>query len=114
MIEITFIPGELRLTVTGHAGAAEKGRDIVCSAVSVLVYTLARAIEESRDILEENPVIEISEGSAEISCRPEKVFLPTIQRTYWTVLCGFDLLCSSQGDYVTFVIDETEQQKNNF
>lgn len=111
MIEITFIPGELKLTVTGHAGAAEKGKDIVCSAVSVLVYTLVKAIEESRGMLAENPVFEITEGSAEISCKPEKGFLPAIQRTYWTVLCGFELLCSSQGNYVTFVIDETEQRK---
>lgn len=104
MVEVRFVPEKLELTVTGHAGAAEKGRDIICSAVSVLVYTLAQAVMESRSMLEEEPVIRFSDGSAEISCRPGKGFLPTIQRTYWTILCGFELLCSNYGDYVTFTI----------
>lgn len=30
-----------RLTVSGHAGAAEKGHDVVCAAVSAIVQTLS-------------------------------------------------------------------------
>lgn len=34
-----------RITVKGHANYAEIGRDIVCSAVSVLVQTLIQSVE---------------------------------------------------------------------
>jgi uncharacterized protein YsxB (DUF464 family) len=37
---------ENRLTVFGHAGYAEKGQDVVCAAVSALVYALAGTLEE--------------------------------------------------------------------
>ena len=33
------------ITVSGHAGYAEKGKDIVCSAVSILEQTLLRSLE---------------------------------------------------------------------
>lgn len=33
------------ITVRGHAGYAEKGKDIVCAAVSVLTYNLQESIE---------------------------------------------------------------------
>jgi uncharacterized protein YsxB (DUF464 family) len=34
-----------RITLEGHANYAEHGRDIVCSAVSVLVQTLIQSVE---------------------------------------------------------------------
>jgi len=34
-----------RLTVSGHAGFAESGRDIVCAAASILIATCANALE---------------------------------------------------------------------
>ncbi len=33
------------ITVDGHAGYAEKGKDIVCASVSVLVWNLIRSIQ---------------------------------------------------------------------
>ena len=86
MIEIKFKPKELELSITGHAGAAEKGKDIVCSAVSILFYTLAQAVSDSENMLMEAPVIEIEDGNGSVSCKPKEVFLATMQRTYWTVL----------------------------
>lgn len=38
--------GTARLTVSGHAGYAAAGQDIVCAAVSALVYALAGYLEE--------------------------------------------------------------------
>lgn len=35
-----------RITLRGHANYAEIGKDIVCSAVSVLVQTLIQSVEE--------------------------------------------------------------------
>ncbi len=48
MIEVDFPDahdGQVRLKVTGHSGQTEKGRDLVCAAVSTLVQTFAGGLE---------------------------------------------------------------------
>ena len=37
-----------QITVSGHAGYAEKGHDIVCAAVLILIYNLQNSIERLR------------------------------------------------------------------
>ena len=34
--------GSISLKLSGHAGAANKGQDIICSAASMLAYTVAQ------------------------------------------------------------------------
>ncbi len=49
MILIDFpepVSGQAFLRVTGHAGNAEKGFDIVCAGVSTLVQTFAGGVEK--------------------------------------------------------------------
>lgn len=51
MIEITEKPG--KITISGHAGYAERGKDIVCAAVSALAQTLARSLDmQTHDVVE--------------------------------------------------------------
>ena len=106
MIEITFKPKTMMVKVTGHAGQAEKGQDIVCSAVSILFYTLAQAVTTSRDALEEDPLIITNDGDGLISCKPKEGFEGIIQRTYWTILTGFDLLAEEYKEYVKLTVVE--------
>ncbi len=41
------LSGSIRsLNVEGHAGYAEEGKDIICSAISVTAYTAAGALED--------------------------------------------------------------------
>lgn len=47
MIEIRADPN--RIALYGHANYAEPGKDIVCAAVSALVYTLQESIEKLTD-----------------------------------------------------------------
>lgn len=44
MIQITL--NEKQIEVTGHAGYAPHGQDIVCAGVSTLVQTLIQSVEE--------------------------------------------------------------------
>ena len=111
MIEIKFKPKELELSITGHAGAAEKGKDIVCSAVSILFYTLAQAVSDSENMLMEAPVIEIEDGNGSVSCKPKEVFLATMQRTYWTVLTGIELLSQEYKEYINFTVEGQEGEQ---
>ena len=106
MIEIKFNPKKLSLEVSGHAGQAEKGKDIVCSAVSILFYTLAQAVVDSAEMLTEEPKVVIEDGNGFVSCKPKKEFLSAIQRTYWTVLTGIELLVGEYKDYIGFTVEE--------
>lgn len=46
MIEVAHNIRTNEITVSGHAGYAEPGKDIICAAVSVLVNTLVESMEE--------------------------------------------------------------------
>ena len=46
MVKICFNSKELKIEISGHAGYAEKGNDIVCAAVTALAGTLERCIQE--------------------------------------------------------------------
>ena len=50
MIRVVFT--DRRMTVQGHAGYAEKGKDVVCAAVSALVYALIATLEETGNMRE--------------------------------------------------------------
>ena len=53
--------GEINsITVKGHSGHAEHGKDIICAAASVTIYTAAGALEEICGAPEQNA--SISEG----------------------------------------------------
>lgn len=45
MIEATYDRKSQTLTVKGHSGYAEKGKDIVCAGVSTLVYMLVNSCD---------------------------------------------------------------------
>lgn len=47
MIEVTIRPE--RIKISGHAGYAEPGKDIICAAVTALTQTLIQSIEDLAD-----------------------------------------------------------------
>lgn len=104
MIEITFDPKNFELKVEGHAGQAEHGHDIVCSAVSILFYTLAEALTQANDMLQEHPTINIEDGNGYAKCLPKREYEGNIATVYWTVLVGLELLANQYKDYINFTV----------
>lgn len=108
MVEITYSykDGRQSIKVSGHANHAEYGKDLVCSAISSLIYSLADLILEVADHghLTESPVIKLTPGDAEITCKPlaneEDVF--TIKGAYMMAIRGFKLLSESYEENVRF------------
>ena len=47
MIKILYKAENLSIEITGHARYAEKGKDIVCAAVTTLAGTLERCMKEA-------------------------------------------------------------------
>ena len=51
MIKVVYNNGYKNLKITGHAGYADKGKDIVCaSASSIILSSLNLAIEFNKDV----------------------------------------------------------------
>lgn len=83
-----------RITVSGHAGYAQEGRDIVCAAVSTLTQTLIKSIE---DLTEDTIRYSISPGGVDIECRNLSEKSRTLIDSFFIGICMIADECS---DYV--------------
>lgn len=89
------------LQVEGHANYARQGADIVCSAVSILSYTIAESIE---NIDAKEKIIDISDGHVYIEVCPLDIVSKTACLVVFnTILTGFKLLAESYPDNVQIV-----------
>ena len=85
MIKIKTNDETLTIRVEGHAGYAEKGKDIVCSAVSILLYTYAS------ELLRLGILSQIRDEENSYDIRPE-ADLETAKPAFETILSGLRLL----------------------
>lgn len=70
--------------IEGHAGQADKGKDIVCSAVSAVAYTALGALEEVagaagivKNHVEENGYMEVNAGETGLISETADIILKT-------------------------------------
>ena len=105
MIKVSFTRTEdntFLFKIDGHAGQDDSGHDIVCSAASILTYTLAqtmRYIEEQRGF-EIHPVITLNEGKAVILVKPTEEYEGEVMQTFFTIEVGYSLLAQNYPQYV--------------
>jgi uncharacterized protein YsxB (DUF464 family) len=104
MVKVTFVENDKRITlkIEGHAGQADKGHDIVCSACSILAYTVAQLVRTAKATgdLKAPPVINLENGDALISCEPWEHAYPTILSIYMYAEVGYKLLAHNYPQYV--------------
>ena len=100
-IKLTTDNNYFRLKINGHAGYADPGSDIVCSAVSMLMYTVAQLVEDSADKLY-GQSIKISDGYADISFTSKENFTDEVTLKLLAICRGFELLQTSYPDYVFY------------
>lgn len=99
---------ECSLTVKGHAGQAPTGQDIVCSAASILAYTLAHCIKNMWELgsLEEHSIVlDGGDASIECKCEDDEIFAEVFQ-TYSVIKVGFSLLARNYPQYVELITDD--------
>ena len=106
MINITFKPKTMELEIKGHAGHGKKGKDIVCSAISCLFYTLGENLYEGIEMLDEAPIFKDEDGEGYLSCIPKKEYQPNITLIYWTILNGMKMVADNYPKNVKFVVEE--------
>ena len=82
---------------------AEEGKDIVCSAASVLAHTLAQEAKnmEHRGQLEEPPYIRTDKGDMVVMLYPkdEMAYIEALH-TFYIAEIGFSLLAHNYPQYV--------------
>lgn len=105
MIQAIYYRNHNALSVEGHANSGEPGHDLVCAAVSALVYTMAANVANMAD----NGYVkiegmELTPGKAEIRCKPAHRFKGTAAMVMNAVCVGFELLARDYPQYICYEI----------
>lgn len=100
------------LSLRGHAGQAKEGQDIVCSATSILAYTVAQtvAIMGDHGKLYKKPTIRLDKGDILVVCKPRERSFAEAMHTYAVAQVGFALLETTYPDHVRLTPFETGTQ----
>ena len=92
----------ISLCVEGHAGQAEKGQDIVCSAASILAYTVGQTITQmhKQGWLKKKPHINLKEGKGLITCIPKEEYFDECLMAFFVAEMGYHLLSTNYPQFV--------------
>lgn len=82
MIEVRIRPE--RIEISGHAGYAEYGKDIVCAGVTALTQTLIQSIENLTD---DKIEYRISPGKVEVEYRNLSEKSKTLVDSFFVGIC---------------------------
>ena len=95
--------GSISLSIKGHAGAAETGKDIICASASILVYTAAQLVEGygKSNMLNSKPILIIKKGRATVTCSPKKRYYDEVKHSFYVVQAGLSLLAYNYPQYIT-------------
>lgn len=101
MVRFRIDPHKGELRVLGHAGYGEKGSDPVCAAVSALVLTLCRRVEE----LDDQGAVRIralaaEPGAAFVHCVPLPGHGEQTEEAFRVIAAGLRMLAREYPGYV--------------
>lgn len=82
MIEVRIRPE--RIEISGHAGYAEYGKDIVCAGVTALTQTLIQSID---DLTDDEIEYRISPGKVEVEYRNLSEKSKTLVDSFFVGIC---------------------------
>ena len=94
--------GSITLKLTGHAGMAKKGEDIVCAGASILAYTVAQALQfmYEQGEMQKKPHIKLTEGDTVIVAKPKAETYAEALHTFFVAQVGYHLLAHNYPQYV--------------
>ncbi|MBQ8836442.1 MAG: ribosomal-processing cysteine protease Prp [Clostridia bacterium] len=87
------------ITMTGHAGQAPRGQDIVCAGASAIVISLAEMLERNSEELIERGIL-LESGRASIKVVPRGAFKNCCEGAFEMAMCGLELLSEQYPDYI--------------
>lgn len=101
MIKAVFETKHNKLTVTGHAGAAEKGQDLICAGATTLVEGLNVALEEMdrRGWLADGES-KLEDGAAYFQAYGKENYKMAVHGAFLTAVSGLRWLAANFPEYV--------------
>lgn len=90
------------MTLKGHSEAAPKGEDLICSAATMLAYTVGQAVQFMyvSDKLKKKPKIRIKDGEATIIATPKEDAYAETLLAFWVAQCGAHVLANNYPENV--------------
>ena len=106
MITVTYRPDKRLLTIKGHAGAGDKGHDIVCAAASMVFYNLCQMLlEYNQDVVfARPPQMQDKPGNAYVEVTPATAYEAWIDHDIRYALTGFRLLEAQHPEYLNLKV----------
>ncbi len=101
-----YTEGEnIGMELSGHAGQAKKGKDIICASASMLAYTVAQTIRFmfEEDKLLGEPQITLEDGHALIEARPKEEHYAEALHSFFVGQVGFHLLAHNYPQYAELI-----------
>lgn len=102
MTKIVFNREMHRIELSGHAGSAEAGKDLVCAAESILTYTLLGAASEKE--YHATAYVNPKEGKTCLQCYPTEEERDRCKETLRTIAVGFEFLAEQYPEFVRFEV----------
>lgn len=95
--------GSITMKLSGHAGQAEHGKDIVCASASILAYTVAQALQfmYEEGSLQKKPHLKLEPGDTIIVAKPKPEYYTEALHTFFVAQVGYHLLSHSYPQYVS-------------
>ena len=109
MVKVTIYRDEMnnivRYIVKGHAGYAEYGQDIVCSAISILAQNTLMSLIEVCGLTEEEITYDIDDGYLEIKLSEDIEYkkFDDCQIVLKTFELGVKSIYESYSEYLTLI-----------
>ena len=109
MTRVCYDRAALSLSMEGHAGAGEAGNDLVCAALSALMLTLEKRMQETAE--RTLPIITRAPGVFAIRCTPEEDEA-LCRESFDTVAAGIAALAENRPENVSLTLtgEEWEQE----
>ena len=94
--------GSIHMSIKGHAMTAPKGEDLICSAATMLAYTVGQAVQfmYEQDMLKKKPKIRIKDGEATVIATPKEETFAEVLHTFWVGQCGMHVLAHNYPQHV--------------
>ena len=94
--------GQISMSIKGHAGSDDLGKDLVCAASSILAYTMAQNVKNCAelDMLKKNKIM-MENGSSSVACTPKKEYYDIVRHSFQVIQTGYHLLAVNYPQYVS-------------
>lgn len=96
--------GSFKLELSGHAGAAPAGQDLVCAGASALGFALLNAAR-SREDYHAEVYMDWNDAAILVECHPEQDAEAECAEMFRVIMHGYAVLKQTAPEHITVEID---------